>query len=135
VEESWQAEREHLAPLPVLPEPFDVVVERPVHDDCTVYFEGRQYVVPFALVRRRVEVRGCAGKVQIVHANQVVREYRRGTAARLLIDPTCYEGEPSAWALPPPPLGRMGRRLQEIVEMPVAQRPIDLYAALAEVAR
>lgn len=135
VEESWQAEREHLAPLPLLPEPFDVTVERPVHDDCTVYFEGHQYVVPFDLARRQVEVRGCAGKVQIVHANKVVREYPRRTARRLLIDPTCYEGEATAWALPPPPLGRMGRRLQAILEMPVAQRPIDLYAALAEVAR
>jgi hypothetical protein len=29
----------------------------------------------------------------------------------------------------------MGRRLQEIVLQPVEQRPLDLYAALAEVAR
>jgi hypothetical protein len=29
----------------------------------------------------------------------------------------------------------MGRRLQEIYAMPVAKRPLDLYAALAEVAR
>jgi hypothetical protein len=29
----------------------------------------------------------------------------------------------------------MGRKLQEILEMPVEQRPLDLYAALAEVAR
>jgi hypothetical protein len=29
----------------------------------------------------------------------------------------------------------MGRRLQEIVMQPVESRPIDLYAALAEVAR
>ena len=35
----------------------------------------------------------------------------------------------------PVPLGAMGRRLQEILEMPVQQRPVDLYAALAEVAR
>ena len=33
------------------------------------------------------------------------------------------------------PLGRMGRRLQEIAALPVEQRPLDLYAALAEVAR
>lgn len=135
VDETWQSEREHLAPLPTLPEPFDVVVDRPVHDDCTVYFEGRQYVVPFDLVRRQVEVRGCAGKVQILHDGRVVREYPRRTPKRLLIDPTCYEGAPTEHALPPPPLGRMGRRLQEILETPVARRPIDLYAALAEVAR
>jgi hypothetical protein len=29
----------------------------------------------------------------------------------------------------------MGRRLQEIAAQPVEQRPIDLYAALAEAAR
>ena len=37
--------------------------------------------------------------------------------------------------LAPPPLGRMGRRLQEIAPLPVEARPLDLYAALAEVAR
>ena len=36
---------------------------------------------------------------------------------------------------PPVPLGRMGRRLQQILMQPVEQRPLDLYAALAEVAR
>ena len=36
---------------------------------------------------------------------------------------------------PPVPLGAMGQRLQEILAMPVEQRPVDLYAALAEVAR
>jgi len=35
----------------------------------------------------------------------------------------------------PPPLGRMGRRLQALAEAPVMQRSIELYAALAEVAR
>jgi hypothetical protein len=29
----------------------------------------------------------------------------------------------------------MGRKLQELYELPVEQRPVDLYAALAEVAR
>jgi hypothetical protein len=29
----------------------------------------------------------------------------------------------------------MGRKLQEIYEMAVEERPVDLYAALAEVAR
>jgi hypothetical protein len=37
--------------------------------------------------------------------------------------------------LPPVPLGKMGRRLQELWAMPVERRPLDLYAALAEVAR
>ena len=48
--------------------------------------------------------------------------------------PSCYEGKATDRVLPPRPLGRMGRKLQEIYEQPVAQRPIDLYAALAEVA-
>ena len=37
--------------------------------------------------------------------------------------------------LAPQPLGRMGRRLQEIAESPVQHRSIELYARLAEVAR
>jgi hypothetical protein len=53
----------------------------------------------------------------------------------VLIDPRCYEGEATERVLPPPPLGRMGRRLAEIAALPVEQRPLDLYAALAEVAR
>ena len=38
-----------------------------VRSDCHVDFEGRQYPVPFQYVGLTVEVRGCAGKVQIVH--------------------------------------------------------------------
>jgi hypothetical protein len=37
--------------------------------------------------------------------------------------------------LAPIPLGRMGRRLAEIAAMVPQRRPLDLYAALAEVAR
>jgi transposase len=132
---TWQAERAQLAPLPLLPEPFDIAVLRPVHRDCTVHFERRQYTVPFALVGRHVEVRGCARTVQIVADGRVVQEYPRHTAARLLLDPRCYEGEATDRVLPPPPLGRMGQRLQELWAMPVAQRPLHLYAHLAEVAR
>jgi transposase len=135
VDATWQAERPRLRPLPPLPESFDVAVMRPVYRDCTVHFENRQYAVPFALVGRHVEVRGCARTVQIVFGGRVVQEYARHTAARLLVDPRCYEGEPTERVLPPPPLGRMGRRLQELWLMPVEQRPVDLYAHLAEVAR
>lgn len=135
VEESWKAEKEHLAPLPILPEPFDVVATRTVGKDCMVIFEGRSYSVPFAHAGREVEVRGCAGKVQVLAGGRVLREYERGTAERVLIDPTCYEGEATERVLPPPPLGKMGSRLAEILAMPVATRPIHLYAALAEVAR
>lgn len=136
VQDSWEAEVPLLSPLPMLlPEPFDVVVTRPVHRDCMVHFEDRQYPVPFQYVGRRVEVRGCAGKVQIAADGKVLREYERHTPERVLVDPTCYEGQATADVLPPLPLGRMGRRLQELFEMPVQARPIDLYAALAEVAR
>lgn len=135
VHESWERELEHLAPLPLLPEPFDIAVTRPVHKDCMVRFEDRSYAVPFAHVGTQVEVRGCLGKVQILAAGRVIREYPRGTARRVLVDPSCYEGEATDRVLPPPPLGKMGRRLQEIYEQPVDQRPLDLYAALAEVAR
>jgi hypothetical protein len=91
--------------------------------------------VPFAYVGRSVEVRGCAGRVQILGAGRVLREYPRGTMERVLIDPTCYEGKSTDRVIPPQPLGRMGRRLQEILEMPVEQRPVSLYQALSEVAR
>lgn len=134
--DSWQREREHLRPLPaLLPRPFDVLVSRPVHRDATVHFEGRQYTVPFTFVGRTVEVRGCAGSVQIFGDDALLQEYPRHTECRILIDPSCYEGKATGRVLPPPPLGKMGRRLEEIRCAPVEQRPIDLYAALSEVAR
>ena len=135
VQASFERERERLRPLPILPEPFDVAVTRPVGRDGMVRFEGREYAVPFAYVGRRVEVRGGAGRVQILAEGRVVQSYPRGTRERVLIDPSCYEGEPTERVLAPPPLGRMGRRLQEIASLPVEARPLDLYAALAEVAR
>jgi len=51
--EAWEEEKRRLAPLPILPEPFDVTVRRPVHKDCMVHFEQRQYAVPFAWVAGR----------------------------------------------------------------------------------
>ena len=134
--ESWEEERGFLGSLPdPLPEPFDVSLDRLVRDDCMVHFEGRLYPAPYGYVGRSVEVRGCSGKVQIVHRDQVLREYPRHLPQRILIDSSCYEGEGPDHVIPPPPLGRMGRKLQELYEMPVEQRPVDLYAALAEVAR
>lgn len=135
VQESWEQELSRLRPLPILPEPFDIAVTRPVHKDCMVRFEERSYPVPFEWVGQRVEVRGCAGKVQILAEGQVIREYPRHTDERILIDPSCYEGEPTGRVLPPRPLGKMAEKLQEIYELPVERRPLDLYAALAEVAR
>ena len=135
VAEAWELEKASLAALPVLPEPFDVAVTRDVHVDCLVAFEGRQYTVPFQYVGRPVEVRGCANTVQILSDGRVLREYPRHTEQRVLIDRTCYEGDATDEILPPVPLGKMGRKLVEIAEMSPEKRPVDLYAALAEVAR
>lgn len=138
VHETWLQERPRLGPLPeTMPEPFDVAVARPVHKDCTVRFEGRSYVVPFAYCGETVEVRGCAGTVQVVDraTAHLLVSYPRGTAERILIDDACYEGEATARVEKPRPLGRMARKLRELATMPVEVRPVDLYAALAEVAR
>jgi transposase len=135
---SWEAEKPFLRPLPAsLPEPFDTVKTAPVHKDCIVHFEGRSYAVPFHCAGREVEVRGCSASVQILdpQAAVVLISYPRHTQKRLLIEPACYEGPGTAGVLPPKPLGRMARKLQEIAALPVERRPVDLYAALAEVAR
>jgi hypothetical protein len=133
--EAWQEKRRVLAPLPILPAPFDHVATRRVAEDALVSFEGRQYSVPFAVLGREVEIRGGAGLVQILCDRAIVAEHPRQTAHRLVIDPAHYEGEATSTVLPPTPLGRLGRRLQELALLPVERRPIDLYAALAEVAR
>ncbi len=135
VEASWQAEVRRLQPLPILPEAFDVVATRRVQRDCTVNFEGRVYSVPFALCGLTVEVHGCADLVQVWHEGQVVAQHPRHTEQRLLLEPAHYEGPSTERVAAPVPLGKMGQRLQEILQQPVEQRPVDLYAALAEVAR
>lgn len=136
VEASWRAEQSRLRPLPaVLPVAFDVALPRTVQKDCTVHFEGRAYSVPFVLTGLVVEVRGCAEVVQVLHQGQVVACHPRHSRSRLLLEPAHYEGPGDERVAPPVPLGKMGQKLQEILEMPVEQRPLDLYAALAEVAR
>lgn len=135
VHDTWIVEQRALAPLPILPEVFDVAVTRPVHRDCTVAFEGRSYSVPFRFCGLRVEVRGGCGVVRMLYDGQVIAEHPRGTQRRLVIEAEHYEGTGDERVDPPMPLGKMGRRLQEIVMQPVEQRPLDLYAALAEVAR
>jgi hypothetical protein len=136
IADAWEQERRLLTPLPeTLPEPFDVVVRRPVAVDCMVSFEGRRYSVPFGLVGRDVEVRGLAGRVQVLKDAAVVAEHPRGTDALLLRDEAHYEGKDTDRVRAPMPLGRMGRRLQEIAASNVQHRSIDLYARLAEVAR
>jgi hypothetical protein len=91
--------------------------------------------VPFVLCGLRVEVRGCAEVVQVWHEGAVVAEHPRHSRQRLLIDPKHYEGPGDERVMPPVPLGKLGQKLQQIVAQPVEQRPVDLYAALAEVAR
>jgi transposase len=135
VQQSWQEEQRLLRPLGILPEPFDLAVTRAVQRDCTVSFEGRAYSVPFVLCGRAVEVRGCATAVQVWHEGKVVAQHPRHTPERLLIDPGHYDGAGDERVAPPQPLGRMGQRLREILEMPVEKRPLDLYAAPAEVSR
>ena len=132
---AFEQERAHLAALPILPEPFDVAVTRRVGIDCMVSFEGREYSAPFPLVGRTVEVRGGAGRVELFFEARVVAVHARHTAERIVLDPRHFEGEATERVVPPPPLGRMGRRLEEIRALPPQRRPIDLYAALAEVAR
>lgn len=133
--EAYEREQPHLGPVPPLPEPFDVVVERRVASDCTVSFEGRTYSVPFRYLGRTVEVRGGARHVLVVAQGVVVARHPRRSDARIVIDPAHYEGERSAGVLPPPPLGRMGRKLAEIAALEPERRPLDLYVALAEAAR
>jgi transposase len=135
---SWDAERPWLRPLPaLLPEPFDLVKTAPVHKDGAVHFEGRTYIVPFTYVGREVEVRGCSGVVQVLDPQTatILIVYPRHTAERILIDPACYEGPGTDQVAPPKPLGKMARKLAEIAALPVERRPVDLYAALAGVAR
>jgi transposase len=134
--ESFVAEQPALQPLPaLLPEPFDLVAQRRVGIDATVCFEGRSYSVPFRYADTRVEVRGCAQTVQVLAEGEVVAEHPRHTRRRLLIEPTHYEGESTDRIEAPIPLGRMGRKLQELWELPPERRSIAQYAALAEVAR
>lgn len=136
VAEAWAREQVLLTRLPeTLPEPFDIVVDRPVGIDGLVNFEGRQYSVPFRFVRQTVEVRGLADRVQILKGCEVIATHARGTEARLLKNEAHYDGASTDRVIAPPPLGRMGKRLQDLASAPVAQRSLDLYAALAEVAR
>ena len=136
VAEAWEQERQLLTPLPAtLPEPFDIVVRRPVGLDCMVHFEGRQYSVPFRFVRQEIEVRGLAGRVQMLKDCAVIAEHPRGTDMLILRNEAHYEGEVTSRVRAPMPLGRMGRRLQEIAAAKVQHRSLDLYARLAEVAR
>jgi hypothetical protein len=86
--------------------------------------------VPFAHVGERVEMRGCAGTVQVLKDCRLIATHQRHTPARLLIEPAHYEGPSTDRVVAPPPLGRMGAKMMELA--PVAHRAIEFYAALAE---
>ena len=138
VYDAWESERQLLRALPTtLPEPFDLLRTCTVHKDCTIRFEGRTYSVPFRYAYGSVEVRGCNGFIQIVDRSdgQVVKKYPRNSSQLLWIDPACYEGDATGEVDLPRPLGKMARKLTEIAALPVAQRSIDIYAQLVEVAR
>jgi len=134
--EAWEAEKPLLTLLPEpIWEPFDLVATRHVSLDCLVSFESRRYSVPFTLIGEQVEVRGCAESVQILHGGAIAASHRRHTAKCLVIDDSHYNGESTMRVQAPPPLGKMGRRIQELASIPVEHRSIELYHALAEVAR
>jgi hypothetical protein len=134
--ETWQQEQRHLGALPdPLPEPFDLVACRRVAIDATVRFEGRTYSVPFVHAGREIEVRGCVRTVQMWAEGHCIAEHARGTRERIVLDPRHYDGPGDERVQAPVPLGRMGRRLQEIWDLPPERRPIDQYAAYAGAAR
>jgi hypothetical protein len=136
IEVSWQQEVAYLRPLPaVLPLAFDLALTRTVQKDCTIHFEGRVYSVPFTYCGLAVTVHGCADVIQVLHQGQLVAQHPRHSRQRLVLDPAHYEGAGDDRVSPPVPLGQMGRKLQELLQLPVESRPVDLYAALAEVAR
>lgn len=138
VAEAWSAERALLRALPdPFPEPFDLVRMATVGSDALVAFEGRQYGVPFRFTGLTLEVRGCAGQVQIVDpvTAQVVIAYTRHSPERILIAAGIYDGPEDPRVARPTPLGRMGRRMEELAGDGLELRSIDFYAALAEVAR
>ena len=135
VAEAFEEERRHLGALPELPEPFDLVGQRRVGIDATVRFEGRSYSVPFAYVEREIEVRGCATQVECWAEGRRVAVHPRHTRERILLDPAHYDGPSTERVAAPVPLGRMGRRLQELWALVPERRSIDFYAALAQAAR
>lgn len=136
VTEALRVERHQLQRLPVVHEPFDVVVARRVSRDALVSFEGRRYSVPFAWVGRTVEVLGTARHVVVSGAGQVLARHARHTARRLVLDPTHYDGPSTATVRAPPPLGRRGRlQLAAIPGLPApaaVARPLTAYVALVE---
>lgn len=139
IAEARRAEQSALLPLPVVGEPFDLIVARRVHRDALVSFEGRQYSVPFVWVGREVEVLGTARHVVVRAAGTEIARHPRHTAARLVLEPTHYDGASTADVLAPPPLGRRGRWQAaagaRLPAPPTVARPLETYVALIDGAR
>ncbi|MEZ4333438.1 MAG: hypothetical protein R3F35_16875 [Myxococcota bacterium] len=91
--------------------------------------------MPFRYADQMVEVRGCAGSVQVWAEGEVIASHPRHTRSRIVLEPSHYEGPSTDRVLAPTPLGRMGKRLQELWALAPERRSIAQYAALAEVAR
>lgn len=134
VYETLIEERKSLRPLPSeMPEPFDIIVTRKVHNDCLVNFEGHSYSVPFQYVGSFVQVRGCAGKVKIFKDQKLIATHPRHTERLLVIDQSHYEGKSTKDVASPEKLGKVTRALLECFDIPVEKRAVKVYEKLVEV--
>ncbi len=134
--DTWKKEVTALQPLPVtLPTPFDTQVTRRPTLDCLVWFENRQYPVPFQYIDRVLSVRGCPGIVEIYCGNDLIKRYPRGTDCRLLVDQSCYEGDSTETVSKPMPLGKIGRLITMEKSWEAPFRAISNYDSLVRRAR
>ena len=136
VAEAWDHERTLLTPLPeTWPEPFDIVVDRPVSHDALVNFEGRQYSVPFRFADQTG--RSARSGQQRPDPEGLQSHYQPSPRHRGLVkDDRHYEGDRQYGpCCGPTTAGTPGPVSAGVAAIPVARRSVDLYAALAEVAR
>ena len=78
---------------------------------------------------------GCARHAQILAGADIVAVHPRAPHRRVVPDPGHFQGESTDTVIAPAPLGSMGTRIAKIAALAPENRPLDLYAALAEVAR
>jgi hypothetical protein len=135
VEGSWRDAQPRWQALPLRPGPFDRAGTRRVPPGGTVSFEGRSYSVPVVLCGPLVGLRGCAAVVQVWQGGRVGAGHPRPSQPRVPINPSPYHGPGDERVAQPPPWGRMARKLQEVLEVPVERRPLGPHAARAEAAR
>ena len=146
VREAFYRERSALQALPLMSEPFDVVVSRRVQRDCLVSFEGRRYSVPFLWVGRQVEILGTLEHVLIRADGREVARHPRKTRELLLLNPDHFEGESTERVVRPTPLGTRGRLQlaglssggRSVLLLPSVERvrrPLQSYIELVEAAR